>query len=66
MKKDDKVLVTLELDENIYFEMLKYCSDNRISLDDFVEQALKAFIEKYDATPDKKAFLKKVKKQLKK
>jgi hypothetical protein len=46
MNSEDKVLVTFDLDNDVYFGMLKYCADNRISLDDFVEMALRSYLDK--------------------
>lgn len=44
---DKKTLITFELDEDTYFDMLRYCADHRISIDQFVEEALRSFIGTY-------------------
>jgi hypothetical protein len=52
-KEDNRVLVTFEIETNIYFAMLKHCVDNRITIDDFVELALKQFIDKHKKSKKK-------------
>jgi hypothetical protein len=47
VKQDDKVLVTFDLDDDSYFELLRYCVNSRRTLDDVVEAALQSFIEKH-------------------
>jgi hypothetical protein len=46
-KPDDKVLVTFDLDDDSYFELLRYCVNTRRTLDDVVDASLKSFIEKH-------------------
>ena len=46
-KEDKKVLVTFELDNDLYFKMLKHCYENRVSIDEFVESSLKYFLIEY-------------------
>ena len=45
MKEDKKVTVTIELDNDTYFEMLRVCYERRQSIDDFVEETLKYYIK---------------------
>lgn len=55
--KDNRVLVTIELESDLYFQLLQFCVDKRMSLDEAVELALKDFVEK------NKHLLKKTKKK---
>jgi hypothetical protein len=47
MKSDGKTLVTFEIDNDVYFGMLQMCVDQRISIDEFVERALRSFIDNH-------------------
>jgi hypothetical protein len=47
MKESKKVLVTFELENDLYFKVLEACVAERITLDEFVEKALRSFIDKY-------------------
>jgi hypothetical protein len=47
MKSDGKTLVTFEIENDLYFNMLQLCVDERISIDEFVEKALRHFIDTY-------------------
>jgi len=44
---DKKTTITIELDNDTYFNMLRYCADTRTSIDAFVEDALVHFIKKH-------------------
>ncbi len=44
-KASDKITVTFELDDDTYFQMLQACIDAHITIDEFVESALKNFIK---------------------
>lgn len=54
IKENKKTLVTFDIDSDTYFEMLQCCVDLRMSIDEFVEMALKAFIEKHKEDKKKK------------
>lgn len=51
---DKKVLVTFDLDNDTYFGMLRYCADNRVSIDAFVEEALRWFIKTHKSNTKRK------------
>ena len=44
-EKSKKVNLIIEIEENLYFNILKYCYENRVTIDDFVEKAINAYIK---------------------
>jgi len=43
---DDKVMVTFELDREVYFEVLKICIETKQTFEEFVVKAVKEQLER--------------------
>ena len=52
--KDDKVLVTIEVETDLYFNMMEVCLRERWTIDEFVERALRNLIETHEKSAKKK------------
>lgn len=66
VKEDNRVLVTFEIDSDLYFKVLQACVDRRENLDEFFEAAIQNFLDQYEEAKKSPAKMKAFKAEIKK
>lgn len=66
IKEDNRVLVTFEIESDLYFKVLQACVDRRENLDEFFEAAIQNFLARYEEAKNSPAKMKVLKAEIKK